>query len=217
MIYGILVLTLVVALILFRERARRIFWAWMVVFVSFSIYDYREIEAGKTAVRATLAESFWTWKFSDLSSALAERSRENAGKLADGLPLHWWEDNFERYALREGVTNQWLLAVEEQRQAARVAVEQEKKKKVAMRKAAEGWRTLSIQSQPPGATIEIDGRSLGETPGEIELLPGTYRITVAKAGFSSWSDLVAVRAGSSPKITVGLSRPPESSDVRILW
>ena len=43
--------------------------------------------------------------------------------------------------------------------------------------------TLSITSEPPGATIEVDGAMQGKrTPAVFNLAPGTYHIKVARSG-----------------------------------
>jgi hypothetical protein len=43
--------------------------------------------------------------------------------------------------------------------------------------------TLSITSEPPGATIEVDGTVQSKrTPSMFNLAPGTYHIKVARSG-----------------------------------
>jgi hypothetical protein len=43
--------------------------------------------------------------------------------------------------------------------------------------------TLSITSEPPGATIEVDGAAQGKrTPAIFNLPPGTYHVKVARNG-----------------------------------
>ncbi len=43
--------------------------------------------------------------------------------------------------------------------------------------------TLSITSDPPGATIEVDGTVQGKrTPAVFNLTPGTYHVKVARSG-----------------------------------
>jgi hypothetical protein len=45
--------------------------------------------------------------------------------------------------------------------------------------------TLSITSEPPGATIEMDGTTQGKrTPAVFNLSPGTYHMKVARSGSS---------------------------------
>jgi hypothetical protein len=43
--------------------------------------------------------------------------------------------------------------------------------------------TLSITSEPPGATIEVDGTQEGKrTPAVFNLAPGMYHVKVARSG-----------------------------------
>src|SRR5262249_30984887 len=39
---------------------------------------------------------------------------------------------------------------------------------------------LSVQSQPAGATVYVDGLALGHTPATLELVPGTYQVLVGR-------------------------------------
>jgi hypothetical protein len=50
-------------------------------------------------------------------------------------------------------------------------------------KLAKSSGTLSITSEPPGATIELDGKAQSNrTPSVFNLPPGTYHIKVARNG-----------------------------------
>ena len=43
--------------------------------------------------------------------------------------------------------------------------------------------TLSITSEPPGATIDVDGKEQSKrTPAQFNLEPGTYHVKVARSG-----------------------------------
>jgi hypothetical protein len=43
--------------------------------------------------------------------------------------------------------------------------------------------TLMLTTNPPGATVRVDGRLLQQvTPAQIDLPPGNYSITVERAG-----------------------------------
>jgi serine/threonine protein kinase len=57
--------------------------------------------------------------------------------------------------------------------------------------------TLMLTSEPQGAQVMVDGRSTGQnTPAELTLRPGTYRITVEKDGKQA-TQTVEVRTGIS--------------------
>jgi serine/threonine protein kinase len=50
-------------------------------------------------------------------------------------------------------------------------------------KLAKSSGTLSITSEPPGATVEVDGTMQGKrTPAVFNLAPGTYHVKVARGG-----------------------------------
>ena len=56
-------------------------------------------------------------------------------------------------------------------------------------------RTLSVVSDPPGATLRIDDRIVGPTPYTEKFSEyGTRRITLYKAGYHSRSEVVELRA-----------------------
>ncbi len=57
--------------------------------------------------------------------------------------------------------------------------------------------TLMLNTVPPGATILIDGRAWPQgTPAQINLMPGTYNVTVEKNGRSA-SERIEIRTGTT--------------------
>ena len=62
---------------------------------------------------------------------------------------------------------------------------------------------LSIVSNPPGASIRLDGREILEkTPAMLKLKPGTYRLEVIKEGLPSQSREVTVSNGTVQTFSV---------------
>jgi hypothetical protein len=56
-------------------------------------------------------------------------------------------------------------------------------------------RTLSVESDPPGATLRIDDRVVGPTPYHEQFSDyGTRRITLYKTGYHSLSQVVTLSA-----------------------
>ena len=54
-------------------------------------------------------------------------------------------------------------------------------------------RTLTVESDPPGATLRIDDRVVGQTPYHESFSDyGTRRITLYKAGYHSRSEVVTI-------------------------
>jgi hypothetical protein len=56
--------------------------------------------------------------------------------------------------------------------------------------------SITIESTPSGADIEVDGAFVGNTPSTVDLAPGTRDITVQKKGFADWTRKLNVTGGS---------------------
>ena len=56
--------------------------------------------------------------------------------------------------------------------------------------------SLSIESTPSGADIEIDGAFVGNTPSTINVGPGSHQIAVKKKGFANWTKVLNVTGGT---------------------
>ena len=54
---------------------------------------------------------------------------------------------------------------------------------------------LEITSQPPGATVRLNGMRLGQTPLQVTTFAGEHRIEVLKPGFARYQNEVVVEAG----------------------
>jgi len=65
---------------------------------------------------------------------------------------------------------------------------------------------VRIAVDRPGATVTLDGKSLGESPLKEtpRVLEGPHAITVQKAGFVRWSTTVSVAAGQTVPVEVDL-------------
>jgi hypothetical protein len=56
--------------------------------------------------------------------------------------------------------------------------------------------SLSVDSTPPGADIEVDGGFVGNTPSTVNVAPGNHEITVKKKGYTDWSRKLNVTGGN---------------------
>jgi hypothetical protein len=63
------------------------------------------------------------------------------------------------------------------------------------RTASPGGAEVEINSNQPGADIEIDGSFVGNTPSTIKLTPVAHTLTVKKAGFKPWERKMNVSGG----------------------
>ena len=56
------------------------------------------------------------------------------------------------------------------------------------------WAPVTINSEPPGADVVVDGRNLGTTPAVLELTAGDREIVVSRAGYNPWRREIRVVA-----------------------
>lgn len=75
---------------------------------------------------------------------------------------------------------------------------------------SQGLQQVSILSEPPGATIQLDGRALGITPFTTEITPGIHRINLALEGHESVQRDFELRPDRSTDVTVALVTRPQT-------
>jgi hypothetical protein len=72
--------------------------------------------------------------------------------------------------------------------------------------------TLTVTSDPPGASVTVDGQSYGRTPLTLrDLLPGTHSVVVSMPGRQSVTRSVELRAGGAHDVVATLE--PEAPPV----
>lgn len=55
------------------------------------------------------------------------------------------------------------------------------------------WAPVTVRSEPPGASLEVDGEERGNTPVTVELGAGTRALVLSLGGYEPWrTDLVVV-------------------------
>jgi len=67
---------------------------------------------------------------------------------------------------------------------------------------------VHVESNPPGADIEIDGSFVGNTPSDVQVAEGGHSITVKKTGFKDWERKLKISAGSSVQLNAELEKLP---------
>ena len=71
---------------------------------------------------------------------------------------------------------------------------------------------LSIDSDPPGATVYVDGRFAGQTPVSVtKLAIGDHRVRVVKDGYLENGRMVSVSAKQGSHVQVKLTRSPAAN------
>jgi tetratricopeptide (TPR) repeat protein len=78
------------------------------------------------------------------------------------------------------------------------------------RLAAAGVQALLVYSDPPGATLTLDGRSRGTTPFQVVLPPGSYALALSLDGYETMKEDVVLSATASRVVDVVLrpAAPP---------
>jgi len=85
---------------------------------------------------------------------------------------------------------------------------QEKVRKFESELQARGLQQVSILSNPPGATLQIDGHALGLTPFTTELTPGMHRIALSLPGHAPVQKDFELRSDRSLDVEVLLEDQP---------
>ena len=67
--------------------------------------------------------------------------------------------------------------------------------------------SLAVESNVPGANIEVDGAFVGNTPSTVSVAPGQHTIAVKKKGFGDWSRTMNV-SGSNVRLSAELEAQP---------
>ena len=70
--------------------------------------------------------------------------------------------------------------------------------------------SVTIESEPEGADVEIDGVYYGNAGGTFEVTPGVHEIVVSRPGFNAWRKKVKVDDGLTFKATLA-----ETVDARV--
>lgn len=65
---------------------------------------------------------------------------------------------------------------------------------------------LQLESNPPGADIEVDGSFVGNTPSDVQVTEGEHTISVKKTGFKDWERKLKVSGGSSVHLNAELEK-----------
>lgn len=80
---------------------------------------------------------------------------------------------------------------------------------LALRRAAgpaeEATGVLQVESRPSGATVRVDDREVGRTPLTLEgLVPGSYRVSIVRPGYRTWTTTARVVAGARTRVAASL-------------
>lgn len=68
-------------------------------------------------------------------------------------------------------------------------------------KLTPAWADFTLASTPAGATVSVDGKTLGTTPYTGELIHGARKIGVTLKGYKPWSRAITVVAGQAVHVS----------------
>lgn len=68
-----------------------------------------------------------------------------------------------------------------------------------------GLVSVAFVSNPSNALVTFSGVAIGKTPVTAQLMPGTYKISIAADGYDGWSQDVVVEAGKPSTVTAMLN------------
>ncbi len=66
--------------------------------------------------------------------------------------------------------------------------------------------TVTVQSNPAGADISVDGAFVGNAPADLKLPPGKHTVSITSSGFKTWSRDMTVLAGSTTNLNAALDK-----------
>jgi formylglycine-generating enzyme required for sulfatase activity len=64
------------------------------------------------------------------------------------------------------------------------------------------WADVTVNSLPVGATILVDGESVGTTPATVEVIEGKREIQLQQGGYKTWQSTIEVTAGEALELAV---------------
>jgi formylglycine-generating enzyme required for sulfatase activity len=62
------------------------------------------------------------------------------------------------------------------------------------------WAVVSLRTDPPGATVLVDGVAAGITPADVEIDSGEHELEVRLAGYNAWSNRLLVAANQPQQL-----------------
>jgi formylglycine-generating enzyme required for sulfatase activity len=62
------------------------------------------------------------------------------------------------------------------------------------------WGVISLRSDPPGATVLVDGAQAGVTPAELQIMSGEHDIEVQLAGYNAWGTRLLVEPNQPQRL-----------------
>ncbi|HUO67602.1 MAG TPA: PEGA domain-containing protein [Gammaproteobacteria bacterium] len=151
---------------------------------------------------------------------LTTEPEATAHVLLDGMPLG--ETPLKDTEIAPGVHRLELSADRFLPQVVEIDVRGAAERQSLIAKLTPNWAPVSVATQPPGATVLVDGVNVGVTPLEAQVTAGERQIEARLSGYNAWTNKVIVSAGTPlqlPEVKLALadgrvdivSNPPEAN------
>jgi hypothetical protein len=150
----------------------------------YRVYDNLVIE-GEDAVYITSERLRWRW-----SKGAHVAVNGTVKYYVDGRKLHVLDDDQKEHSI------EILKTVLKPVSPAKAAAEPPQPVALPNPATASSQASLTIDSSPSGADIEVDGAFVGSTPSTISIAYGHHEVDVRKKGFAVWSRTLNVTGGT---------------------
>jgi formylglycine-generating enzyme required for sulfatase activity len=125
---------------------------------------------------------------------LTTEPEATARVLLDGMPLG--ETPIKDAEITPGVHRLELSADRFLPQVVEIDVRGAAEQQSVVAKLTPNWAPVSLATQPPGATVLVDGADVGVTPLEMQITAGERQIEARLSGYNAWTNKVIVSAGT---------------------
>jgi hypothetical protein len=141
--------------------------------------------------------------------AYTEGRYEDAARLfaaayrAGGPPSELW--NIARCREKEDLPEAAATAISEYLTRAGLAEADRVEAERELRTLESRSSMVTVLSKPEGATVVIDGRSIGTTPGTFELHAGSHKLVLQRSGYAERAEALQTSFGRSAIVSLDLN------------
>ena len=137
---------------------------------------------------------------------LTTEPEATAHVLLDGMPLG--ETPLKDAEITPGVHRLELSADRFLPQVVEIDVRGAAEQQSVVAKLTPNWAPVQLATQPPGATVLVDGAEVGVTPLEMQITAGERQIEAHLNGYNAWTNKVIVSAATPlqlPEVKLALA------------
>jgi hypothetical protein len=154
----------------------------------YRVYDNLVIE-GNDTVYVTSERIRWRW-----SKGAHVAVNETVKYYVEGRKLHVLDNDGKEHTAE--ITQEIRKAPQAASPAASTQPENQPSVTALTALAPVAQASVTVDSVPSGADIEIDGAFVGNTPSTVSVAPGSHQIVVKKKGFTDWTKTLNVTGGT---------------------